>query len=693
LQFNGDDAIGLFKNNNLIDIIGAGNSSSINVSGLSNTNASGSNPKDTLGHTIDLDCWITDKADNINGFSNVIGTNLCLLIRKSTVHSGDTAIKYNTTDFITLPIEWIGVPVIKHDSSTCKNFDYVGSFDYGNYYGSFTQIYETDLSTPGVLTSDSSYTFVFDLSKYNLDSLPCTDLKFTLKYSDNTEKEETYKVPIFIKSDSIVSGSGYPILSKSVCDSCDVVILSGSSLNVNTDDTLKNRNVIVYPGARLIVPQNKKYKINSLTLRRENNIVPYLLNNGKIILSNDSNYFFELRTDATDWRWMTLPTNHKVSNIKENNGKLIKLGSEVFIRHYNGQVRAINHKNGWEDVNYDSIFSAGQGFLFGVDLNGDKMKTYKFKFPNDSVNIESSSKRIHGLRAWGCNDNNLAPNHKGWNLIGNPFTDNDTTDIITPISIGKLVKDTLSGQWNGHWILDNESVKRNLRYAVIPITWRKWSADEAAAGGYASELLDDYILLPFTAFFVQIGGNEDDIQGLAFKPIGANPINRIVAHQQTIDEDEELFLRVKVGERKTGMFISNKFTDEYEPGDDLESRYPIYQSIGGYKLLYSAINDSIIEHGVQVTAPQGTLYLDPKVDVNKFEYIYANYNNNWYDLKSETVEVNGNFIIQAKRKIKDTPTDIEMLMKINNIEKFIYNNNMYIKKHDHIYNVLGNQIR
>ena len=127
LQFNGDDAVGLFKNTSLIDIIGAGTSSSANVSNLTSTNASGSNPKTMYGHTIDMDCWITNNADGSNGNDTTIATNLCLLIRKNTVHSGDTAVKYNTTDFITLSTEWIGKQVQKDTLSTCNNFDYVGT--------------------------------------------------------------------------------------------------------------------------------------------------------------------------------------------------------------------------------------------------------------------------------------------------------------------------------------------------------------------------------------------------------------------------------------------------------------------------------------------------------------------------------------------------------------------------------------
>jgi hypothetical protein len=197
--------------------------------------------------------WCCDNGQNIHGDSTALSTNRCLLIRKNTVHCGDSAVKYNRTNFNTLCDEWVGEVVEKHEknspadvSEVCERFAYVGEYNYGNYYGQFQEIYEIDLPTDGIKTSDSTYTLILDPTKYSLDTLPCTDLKFTLKYSDGTEKEEMHKVPIFIKTDSVIDNEHYYSLDTIVCDSCDVVIMSGKSFKINTLDTLKNRNVYIY---------------------------------------------------------------------------------------------------------------------------------------------------------------------------------------------------------------------------------------------------------------------------------------------------------------------------------------------------------------------------------------------------------------------------------------------------------------
>ena len=683
LTFNGDDAIGLFKDDVLIDIIGAGTSDAICVNGLKGkTNGEDTTMYET--HIIDNYCWITDTADNSNGYSNVIATDLCLLIRKSNVHSGDSAVKYNTTDFVTLGREWFGKLVSKKDSSTCKNFDYVGSFDYNEHYSQYIQVGDEILL--GQTEPDGTY----KINIQNLDTLSCTYLKVIVSDNSNKSEECEYKIPIFV-SNTVTSTAELFTKEGSDCPECDVIILNGGKLTISGEFT--SRDITVYPGGVLIIPENAIYNVNSLTLRRDNNEVPYFSYKGILNFSdkfNSDKFNVDLRTDANEWRWMTLPFSHKVSDIRYPNGKKPLLNSEIYISYYDGKYRSINKKSAWKDIETDSTFNAGEGFLFGVNLPGQSKKTYRFSFNN--IETEKSNKTINNLFAWGGNNPDLAPNHKGWNLIGNPFMDSDTTDIINPIRIGTLKKDSINGHWTGGWVSDTiEDVHgKKLRYAVVPSK----DPEDIDAGGYKSVVLDDYVLQPLTSFFVQIGGNESDMKEITFKP--EKRINRIIAKTASNDEeDEETFLRVKVGKWKTGCFISNKFNDTYEPGDDLESRYPIYQTIGGYKLLYSAINDSIIENGVKVISPNGILHLDQKVNTKYFEYIYVNYDNNWFNLlNGETVDIsNGEFILQAKRRKLNVTTDINSVIPKNKTFKFSDGRHIYINSNNSIYTVLGIKLK
>jgi len=186
--------------------------------------------------------------------------------------------------------------------------------------------------------------------------------------------------------------------------------------------------------------------------------------------------------------------------------------------------------------------------------------------------------------------------------------------------------------------------------------------------------------------------------GISF--IKANQKSNIVARKNISTDNDEIFLRIGVGNYKTGCFISDEYTDEYEIGYDLspfenDNSVKLYQYINGYKLLYSAINDSIIEHGIKVYTPAGNLHLDDKTNIEDFDEIYAFYNDEWIDLlHDQTQDVSGEFILFAKRKTQvDVPTDIDIIKDNNEVIKFMHNNSLYIKKNNHIYNILGGIIK
>ena len=657
LDFNGDDAIGLFKNTTLIDIIGAGTASAANVSGLSTDSAVYDN-----GVLIqDQYCWKNSTCDSIGGNSHnyTLATNLCLLIRKADVHSGDTAVKYNKTNFVTLPTEWIGKRVLKDNTSTCHNFDYVGTFDYGNYYAQYDTII-SEFTLPAV-EEDGTY----KITIHQLDTLSCTNLKIVVKDENGKEAYEVFKIPIMVSEDTLTNSILFTKEGKD-CATCDVVVLANKTLTAA--GTRTNRNVKVYEGGKLSIPSGTTYNLNSLSLRQTNNIMSYLSLGGTLNLSGDSSLYYDLYTDPSDWRWIALPGTFDIRNITLSNGK--SAGShrvDYWFKIYDGGKRAREQRNGWISVSNNKVFTPGEGFIFGSAGDGTVKKEYRFKFSNDLLDDEMSNKTIawDSLKSWGCADSELRPNHKGWNLIGNPFMTLLNTEIYQPIRIGHLIKDMSTGSWNGQWLVDPTETDERLRYIIVKAAPGEPTDD----GSYRQELLDEVVLKPFQCFFIQLGGTTETTHDITMK---ASSKRSIIRRMPAYDEEpnEELFLRVYVGEEKTGMFISNKFSEEYEPGDDFESRRAIYQNIGGYKLLYSAINDSIIENGVSVTSPSGLLRLDDKVIKDNFEEIFALYNDTWYDLlHGDEVEIEGGFKLYAKRKIKENvATDIENVVTDENLQ-------------------------
>lgn len=493
----------------------------------------------------------------------------------------------------------------------------------------------------------------FDVGNYDsihtyrddLENKSCDSIRIKLTRNDSS-CIRWFHVPIFAEG------------SMSVEPECDVVVLGGKTFTPQDGDSSKG--VYVYPGGTLIV--NNTYTVDSLVLRRDNDDVPYFNYNGEL---NTDKLYFELRTDADDWRWLTLPD--------EFNTSLFKDYSEVLIKYYNGDIRAKNGRGGWQLAPQDTTFGPGSGFIFGIDLNSSEKRIYRIPLDKSILSQETSNKigaRVKDYRTATCPTNDI-----GWNVIGNPFMDIYKSSFES-IKFGELVQDGLSNPWNGQWVIKDGT--GSLRYAVIKS--KSKTADVIAAGGYESVLLTEYSMKPFTSFFVQV---KDEATLLFSKS------NKIV--RATIKSEPETFLRIIVNGTKTGCFISDEFTDEYEIGDDLESNYLTYQLINGYKLLYSAIPDSVIEHGITIYTTEGDIQLDSIVNTLDFEEINIFYDNKWFNLLAErNIHVKDSFILQARRK--DICTDLESVKSID-ISKFLYKGSVYIKRSQNIFNVLGEKIK
>jgi len=337
-----------------------------------------------------------------------------------------------------------------------------------------------DITTGEVLLNNSALSYNTDLDAYqvpiNLSSKACDKINILAKNATDS-LYMIYKVPFMIDADSYTTDI--------IDENCDVVVLDNKTLTVSGTASV-NRDLKLYPGAHLSVPDGTEYTINSLLFRKDN-ITPSTL--GLSGTLNVNKLYFDLYVDAADWYWVCLPSLFNLSNLKYANGRIPIYKKDFWIRWYDGFGRALTQSDAWTNVDHNKEFIQGEGFIFHLNDNLKK-KEFRFELPTDAINIEKSNKNVSNLHAWGCNIPELQPNHKGWNLIGNPFMNNIITDLTEPISIGKLVKDTLSGQWNGKWIIDSESTTKTWRYAVIPSK----DPEYAPAGGYKSVVLDDIAL-------------------------------------------------------------------------------------------------------------------------------------------------------------------------------------------------------
>ncbi|MGN0226590.1 MAG: T9SS type A sorting domain-containing protein [Paludibacteraceae bacterium] len=637
LAFSGKGTIRLFRGNECIDIIGAmAAGKDINDKAVNPIEGSGS---PSFG---DDNGFVSTSGDNYATKGTVennyeLSTNRCLLIRQNWVTSGDSAVLNNFDDFKTLGTytgvdskthkgEWAGLQVpdaVAPEADyihTCEGFQEVGKFDYNKYYREYTQIGNDKHLSDFTRAADGTYTLPIAYMR----QYACLNLKFQLTEHNNKTNvltEQTVQVPIVVKDvrnsndtlfNNIIKADEAPhtpMVPQSIerCKTCNVVVLSTGTLTKATDgatnDVAEVRDVKVYPGGKLIVPEGTHYVINSLSLRRQEDEIasakldaglssdPSDVSNKGLYIRESNGVYLDVRIDPSNWHYFTLPYDCRVGDIRFSDGTPAKVNNDYLLSWYDGAYRAEHKDGGWTDITEeDYVLKKGLGYIVALPGEGLIKRELRFPMANEVISAELANKEVGGLYAYGGDktDEELRPNHKGWNMIGNPYLYDYTTDIVnTPLATGELIHDP-SSPWNGLWVRTGSA-----RYIVEPID-NGWT-------GYRQTTISN--LKPFTSYFIQIGtttDGKDDPE--TERKITFNKTSKasIARRNMPAEEAEEPMYPVWYGiemtapnaeKDNTTLLISDEFTDGYDMMDDLIKMRGSYYQYYPYPVLASRNNE------------------------------------------------------------------------------------------------------
>lgn len=610
MNFNGDDPVGLFKEGTLIDIVGAGTQSG----GYCLKDGEGfvSSDDDNLNGFMDSPGgWYTETGINYDnqsaGATYALSTNRCLLIRLNTVQSGDSALKYNKTAFGTLGgahNEWMGkqipTPLDNSDkpntddiTSSCGAFEALGEYNYSDYYTAFENEAHNSFEHLKSNPFDGTYTIPIP----RLDTMACTQIRIELKKGDpeTLVLRKDMQVPIMVQSgtkqttDEIFHNYGK---DAEVCRTCDVVVFKNATLEKAEDGTTGDvpeiRNLKLYEGATLSVPSGSNYTIQSLALRRKGEEISKANIKGNLNIGKTNGVSLDLYIDPTNWHFVCLPYDCNVADITFADGTPAVHRTDYFIKWYNGAYRAEHKTGGWETYTGD-VLKKGIGYRIGLAGDGIIKEELRFPMANGVIEDEKEDKTVQYVYAYGGDkkDTELTPNHKGWNLIGNPYMMYYATDITEPLAMGAL-------EPNG------ETYKRSgsLRYLVEPIN--------NGREGYRQIDIATH-MPPFTAYFVQVGGennatggdNPETAQTVTFNQSASGKNNIVARHNAPAEETNELMYPVWYGVEmiapntetaKTALLISDEYTDNYDIMNDLVMQYGTKYTQYQHPLLSSTNN-------------------------------------------------------------------------------------------------------
>lgn len=421
----------------------------------------------------------------------------------------------------------------------------------------------------------------------------------------------------------------------------DVVIRSGGKLTVDgTDD--KAGNVTVYPGGKLIVPSGKRLTPLSFAMRGGYSFLgtaysmPEAYIGGTLSIGTQVDfYWYGLRSR---YHLLALPRDVNFDDITDETGN----GAfSMWIKEYDGSKRVIDpYAKGWVNISGNKLV-AYKGYEVAVAPRSEASgRPYGIvHFPLKNMLTSGEERDLNGspvsyttvsVTAYGAGNENTAANNKGWNLIGQPYlasfgygagNDYNNGKIMTGTLEKEMVDDGNGGQrWTGGYVTTENT--EALRYVTV-------LNDEGT--DYNHELLSEYPLKPFMAYFVQIAAGND----LRFTKEGRrnNAPALIGAPLQMRKWEMQIDLLSAAESDHTGLLVGEDYTEQYEINADLEKQFgsantlKVYTLQDNVSLAWNALSPALAGGSIPVgyRAPSAGTYVFtlPSIgDADELESLY-----------------------------------------------------------------------
>ena len=395
------------------------------------------------------------------------------------------------------------------------------------------------------------------------------------------------QVPIMVTANATTDDNTYFGHTEEVCRTCDVVVRDGATLTKATDgatdDRAEVRDLTIYPGATLKVPTGTNYTAASLIMRAKNDVVSEATITGTL---NISNLYHDRRMDGKQYYFFCLPYDCAVADLIYSNGKSLGLrGTDWEIKYYDGANRATSSgtSGSWRAFT-DATLQAGIGYIIAIDATGDETKEVRFPM---SYAAETTDKSIavddHGITTA------ITPNHKGWNLIGNPFLAQYSATPGSGLIVGALELDA-----DGEYVLNTTA---GVPYVTIPMNGGDY---------YIQERANNRALSPLTSFFVQVAGTDPSVDETNLAML-FTPSDRVPAPQMESDSyDNPLWIPVTLSNDTdndvTTIVLHQSYSSDYEIGADLEkmmgstTKPQLYSLNNSTRMAFNALPDSVSQH-------------------------------------------------------------------------------------------------
>ena len=521
----------------------------------------------------------------------------------------------------------------------------------------------------------------------------------------------------FIRKPILVSGdvvsTNYSTLAP---EHRDVVVLNGGKLNAGSAH-VNFANIYVYPGGKLVldgkslgVKQQVYLRGGYSWLNQTTYALPEVYLNGTINFNGSGNMIYDYYIQNYKYYQFCLPYTVPLAKVTDEAGVD---DFPVWVKHYNGKLRADDaYATSWQYY-YGKDFEAGKGYIIAAqprqvaNVKNRPLSIIRFPLGNNSITSSEADKSVattaHGIE--GYKNGKVTANNVGWNFVGNPFLATWKGDI----GHKQLEMHYENGKWDGSY----DWVDSGVKYITV------MSAESGS--DYRQYVANDTELKPFFPFYMQetAEGGKGTINFAATGRMKKAPI--MLSAKAT----REAFVQIEImtdGEKdQTGMFIGDHYSDDID-FDDYEKMFgsstdntKLWLMHEGKRMAFEAMTESTAAAYTPLgyRAPKkGTYYMDVNLEVSDLtdvEAIYLSDNlsevsdydllEGAYEFESDATTYNDNrFVVRVllRNEVPGTATDIENIIGIHSDSespcKFIYQNRMYIMRNGIIYDATGQQV-
>ena len=499
-----------------------------------------------------------------------------------------------------------------------------------------------------------------------------------------------------------------------------------TTLPTDVED-LATTDIVVTGGKTLTIPEGETIIINSLTLKggligdgkSGNYAMPSVwVPEGAKLVRKNTTINLDLVVNSKSWYPFAVPfaatINANVEYLEPTLAAASEYGTHFAIKTYDGARRAeegVDQTNNWVQLNRNEKLQPGVGYIISA-LTYPNKDTATIRIPmtvdnawlanGELTTVNEVTRNQVAVTAYIGAAATEHQRHAGWNFVANPY--------LSKFAGNNVANDV-------EYIKGSINIQNKYTYEDTEVTYVTVPAYNFAY--YEQFKLSATKLNPEYSFFVQVGTDGT----MTFETTGRQQAPAsIAAHnaeERPVKMDVDITLSDNHSSDQTGIIISDRYSDAYEIGSDLEKLFGSAYNLSVYTLMADntplAFQALAIRSNMQVIpvgyrAPEQGEYTfrlneaTSSIDLLNEQYeqlVLVDYETGEltnllvsdYTFYSERTQADNRFAIYAVPR-QNAPTDLpNAIGQDKQAQKIIHNGHLYILRDGNVYNGNGQIVK